>query len=523
MPGESLKIITNGYVLTCDSKNRGGRYTLLIRNGRIEEISDSADLFTYLHPYAEIIDASGRLVVPGFVNAHFHSESLLLRARTQGLHFGLWPHDIRLQECSRKLLDRSSFGDIRSLYLAAYFGHLKSGTTCVGEFGPSVGGDGLAIMLDAIDRTEVRSVVTLQNWDQITKVIDLDGRKKKFNINLGRSNDLTVYTFESLSRASRDLKMPLLAHVAEQREDGEEIKKNFQKNTMALLRDFDTLREGTVLVHLNHLGEKEVELLDELSLTATVCARSAAFKQTGYPSLRHLASHDVRLCIGTDWSNLEMVKEMQFLHELPLLVPGVRPFKEMELLRMATINGAYALGLSSEIGSIEAGKNADLVFFDIEDVRLPQPGPRATADQLAELLVNHLNSKQISDVMINGEFYVTRGQIMTMSEEDVIGGFQKTCENFFPGSAGRTDQHSKFSSDSKPRLVSFVFDTKPRDVAGFEEGHPADNPALSPPEKLTGPTKSKTYPVTTPEPTKSPAKPELSKDVKRIFGDDGDF
>ena len=523
MPGDSLKIITNGYVLTCDSANRGGRYTLLIRNGRIVEISDSADLFTYLHPYAEIVDASGRLIVPGFVNAHFHSESLLLRARTQGLHFGLWPHDIRLQECSRKLLERSSFDDLRSLYLASYFGHLKSGTTCVGEFGPPVGGEGLSIMLEAIDRTEVKSVVTLQNWDQITKAIDLDGRKKRFAINLGRPNDLTVYTFESLSRASRDLKMPLLAHVAEQREDGEEIKKNFQKSTLALLRDFDTLREGTVLVHLNHLVEKEIDILEKLSLTVAVCARSAAFKQTGYPSLRHLAAHDVPLCIGTDWSNLEMLREMQFLYELPLLVPGIRAFTGMELLRMATINGAHALGLSSEIGSIEPGKAADLVFFDIADVRVPQHGSRAAADQLAELLINHLSSRQISDVMINGEFYVTRGQIMTMSEEDVIGGFKKTCESFFPDSVGTNERRVKLSSGSKPRLVSFTFDIKPRDVAGFEEGLPTDNPALSSSEGLTVPPKDKTRPVNTPESTDRLTKPELSKDVKRVFGEDDDF
>ena len=518
MTGESLKIITNGYVVTCDPANRGGRYTLLIRNGRIAEISDSADLFTYLHPYAEVVDASGRLIVPGFVNAHFHSESLLLRARTQGLHFGLWPHDIRLQECSRKLVERSSFDDLRSLYLAAYFGHLKSGTTCVGEFSPQVDGDGLAIMLDAIDRTEVRSVVTLQNWDQITKAIDLEGRKKRFNISLGRPTDFTVYTFESLSRASRDLKIPLLAHLAEQREGGEEIRKNFQRSAIAVLRDFDLLRVGTVLVHLNHLVEKEVETLEELSLTATICARSAAFKQTGYPSLRHLAAHDVRLCLGTDWSNLDMVKEIQFLYELPLLVPGIRPFRGMELLRMATINGAHALGLSSEIGSIEPGKWADLVFFDMADVRLPLHGPNATADQLAELLVNHLSSKQISDVMINGEFYVTRGQIMTMSEEDVIGGFQKTCESFFPVSAAATDQRSRSLSDNRPRLVSFTFDVNPRDGAGFEEGHPTESS-----EEPTGSAKNKKRPTTTSEPTDPLTKPELSKNVKRIFGEEDDF
>ena len=138
MAKDSLKIVANAFVIACDPENRGGRYNLLIRDGRIIEISDSLDLFTSLHPYAAVVDATGKLIIPGFVNAHVHSESILLRERTEELHFALWKRDIRLNDCIRMLQEADAHDDILSLYLTAYFSHLTSGTTLVGEFGPSL-------------------------------------------------------------------------------------------------------------------------------------------------------------------------------------------------------------------------------------------------------------------------------------------------------------------------------------------------------------------------------------------------
>ncbi len=183
---ESLKIIANAFVLTCDRDNRGGRYNLFIRDGRIPEISDSLDLFTSLHPYATVVDAKNKLIIPGFVNAHFHSDSFLLRDRTEGMHFSLWEQDIRFHECSRKLLEVSSYDDLRCLYLAVYFSHLKSGTTCVGDFCPRVNEQGLGHVLRAIDGTNVKSVITLTNWDQIAQAKEFDAAGRRFVISFGR-------------------------------------------------------------------------------------------------------------------------------------------------------------------------------------------------------------------------------------------------------------------------------------------------------------------------------------------------
>lgn len=428
---DSLKIIANAYVITCDPNNRAGRYNLLIRDNRIAEISDRLDLFTSLHPYATVIDASNKLVIPGFVNAHFHSESVLLRARTDGLHCSLWRADLRTQECIKGLLDPLNQDDVRNVYLMSYFSHLKSGTTCVGEFGLPFGDTSFNQMLLAMERTEVKNVVALQNWDQIVKAGEVGGGRHRFLVNVGKAEEFTVYGFENLTRAAKELKVPLIAHSGEQRSEVEFVRGTFHRNLLAVLQDYNVVAPETVFVHLNHLSRQETEALSVSDASVVLCARSAAFKRTGYPSLRHLANQRIRLAVGTDWGNVDVLEELKFLHQLHLLISGIPPFTPLQLVRMGTINGAHALGLSHEIGSIEPEKKADLTFYSLHDMRLPIIPEFAEAESLSSLLINHLTSRDVSEVMIDGEFYLAKREVMTMAEEEIIEGFRSTYSKFY--------------------------------------------------------------------------------------------
>ncbi|MBM2845378.1 MAG: Amidohydrolase domain protein, partial [Bacteroidetes bacterium] len=242
-----------------------------------------------------------------------------------------------------------------------------------------------------------------------------------------------------------------------------------------------------------------------------------------------LTRRNVRLCISTDWANQDVLLELRFLHELPMLVSGIRQLSPMELLRMATINGAYALGLSAETGSIEPGKSADLTFFNLSDIRVPFTAIRPTAEELAHLLVRSLTSRDISDVMIDGEFYVGRGEIMTMSEEDVVEGFRKTFDRFFPVSSRPLPSEPEELAAERPtgtrgKVLPFVPEQRvpAEGVEGFEEGFQIIQP---PPGVFEIKNNSvNMQPPPAPPPPKAPGpKPELSKDVKRIFGEDEGF
>lgn len=507
---ESPTIIANGFVLTCDPLNRAGRLSLLLRNGRIHEIARNADAFLTLHPDATVIDASQKLIVPGLVNAHAHAESLLLRERTRGRHAGLWKRDARLQEAAARLMVPESLDDLRMLYLYAYFSHLKGGTTLVGEFPPAVGDRGLVQILQAIDRTDIRAVVALQNWDQIQQARDLGATRPPLMISLGREEDYTVYSFEHLLRAAGELRVPVLAHAAEQREDMETVRKNFQKGFMAVLRDFGALRQNTLLVHLNHIPDDDVGFIDEAEAPVVICPRSAMMKQTGYPALRALLSARKRPCLGTDWGDVDMIAEMQFLHRLPLLLPGIPRIPPVEIVKMATIHGATALGLGDETGSIETGKEADLTFFTLHTLRAPLPRDTAGAQELSDLLLEALSSRDISDVMVGGEFYVARGQTLTVTEEDVAAGFRAMRERWFPAAIPSPSPEELQRAKPAPLAV----DAAGGSAAGFEQGLPAiEQPtAAAPPSPPPPPRPAREVRTT--------ALPELSKDVRKVFGDD---
>lgn len=511
---EGVTIITDARALTCDPRTHSGRLSIVVRNGRIADLSPNARLLISLYPGAQTIDASSKLVTPGFVNAHFQTESLLLREFTVGRHVSLWGQDVRIQERLARLVDPAYAEDLRALYLMAYFNHLRYGTTCVGEFPPMVDGRGLSTLLQAMKRTDVKSVVALQNWDQINEARDIPSDRQRFALSVGPEADLTVYTFQSLSRAAKELNLPLIAHIAEQKENVEAVKRNFQKGTVSLLRDFKVLQPPTTLVHLNHVGEEDIAAVADAGCTLVLCARSAAMKRTGYPSLRHMASHSMRLCIGTDWSSVDMLEEMRFLNMLPLMFAGMPSLTPLEILTMATINGAEALGLGDEIGSISQGKKADLVFFDLSGLHVDLLDDDPTADAMASFLLNHLSVQDITDVMVDGAFRVSQGHMITMPEEEITAGYRKTIDKFsLIGGKPRLD--------SIPKIIPFVAsDRVVHDADGFEEGFTSVKEQPEPEQAPPPPPKPAPAPPRGQD--RGPLKPELSRNVRKVFGEDDD-
>jgi 5-methylthioadenosine/S-adenosylhomocysteine deaminase len=520
---KDLLIIEGGLVLTCDPANHGGRLDLLIRKGRISTIAPRGVLRRQ-HADAQIIDATDKLVLPGLVNAHFHPESPLLQPLTAGVHFGLWAQDVSIRTALAQLLQPDSYDDVRSLTLAGAFAHVKSGTVAVAYFPPALDGQALEILGQSAARADLSSVQVLQTWQQIDRArAGLNGVRGYF-LGVGEEQDLTVYNLSTLVRTSKEMGIPLLAHVAERQEDEETVRTNFQKNAGSVLRDLGVLQPETVLVHCNHLQAPDLELIEATGATIVLCARSAGFKKTGYPILRLLASQNIRLAIGSDWAQTDMFEEIRFLAQLPRLVTGVPAFSPLELMRMGTINGAVALGLGAEVGSIESGKRADLVFLSLRDLRLPTLTGSPSSKEISEFVVTTANAQMISEVMINGEFAYSGGQLATITEDDVLAGFRATLEKWY-ASVPPTEEAVKVppvdaEEAHQAKILPFV-SREPLETPeeeGFEEGFTVIGPRHGIPSAPQG-TPPPDRPVTPPA-EETEHQPELPKNVRREFGDD---
>ena len=370
---EDVLIVADGLVLTCDPENRAGLLSLAVRSGTIVEIGEDAAAIRSRYPGAPGLDASGMLVLPGFVNAHLHSVSLLLREVTAGLPLSGWKASARLREAASRLYSPAASDDLMTVVKAATAAQVKSGTTTIAEMPAEIEADMFRRVVGTVsgirNRASLSGGAHLGPAEQPHAKSIGDGHV--FAMDLGAEEDFTVYSLESRIHAAREAGIPLFAHVGETREGVEMVRRNFQKPLFHVLREFGALHADTLCAHLNHCGEPDAQALRDAACTLTVCVGSAMAKQTGYPFLRTSWRMTCALRVGTDWGGVDVLAEVRLLAQLPSFIPGVPEFTPIELLRMATINGAETLGLGNGTGSIEPGKRADLVMLKLDDVRVP--------------------------------------------------------------------------------------------------------------------------------------------------------
>jgi 5-methylthioadenosine/S-adenosylhomocysteine deaminase len=469
------------------------------------DINPAAQTLTSLYPGAKVVDARTRVVFPGFVNAHFHTESVLLRYITRRTPFGAWNALPDLQGVIARMVDPSSAAAIAMLYRVAGISQLRSGTTTVADYParytPAVLGDAI----EALAATGIRSVVSLQTWEQVESVRSAPPGARQYSISLGPESDWTVYSLEGFVRAAADTQFPLAAHLGEMRAEIEAMRGLFKKGPLRILKDCGALTPGTHLMHCNHIGEKETDLLREAGNPVTLCVRSTLAKETGYPLLRSLASRDVAACLGTDWGETDLLGEISVLRNLRRYATGMPPYTPLELMRMATINGAHALGIASHTGSIEVGKYADLVMISLDDLRLPAPGVNPTAGEIAEIITDYCTTGMIAEVMTQGVFRVWNGEAVRVDGEEILREFRQLQGSFLPRAVEE-------SGEENPAGIPFVASDRGEKtpLAGSGETEP-ESPRepganIRPPGKTPGDSLQK-FPIVT-------------KKLGKIFGED---
>ena len=148
----NLLILADGTIITCDPENRAGRCSLLLQDGLITEIAEDSQSLWKRYPSATVVDAAQKLVLPGFVNTHTHSEGLLLREFTEGVPYSRWGHITGLRDAESLLCSPEWHDEVRALTLSAMATHLQAGTTAVCEFPLPLGGAGVRTMLEAAGR-----------------------------------------------------------------------------------------------------------------------------------------------------------------------------------------------------------------------------------------------------------------------------------------------------------------------------------------------------------------------------------
>ena len=411
-----IKVIKNGNVITMDETGKQiEKLDIVIKDDTIAQVCSK-----YEGNADEVIDASGKIVMPGLVNAHTHLGMSYFRATNDNLTLQKWLNDM-IWPIENKMDDKDTYlGTLLSIIEM-----IKTGTTCANDMYFNCNGS-----IKAIKETGFRCMFTRTLMDndsagdnRIDEFIKLYEENKKDKLITFSVSPHALYTcnhdyLTKCSELASKLDLPIHIHYCENKDEIEGILEQYNKSPLSVLIDTGLINNKLILAHATFIDDDSLEYFKDKDVTFVTNPVSNLNLGCGIADLVKYRDY-VNLAIGTDGqgsgNNLNMFYHMSLVD---LLQKGKYEdptvFSSYEVLKMATINGAKALGLEREIGSIKPGKKADIIMLDMNDA-LTAPG----TDVITNVVHNAYNS--VNMTMIDGNILMKDKKLcLNISEEKLI-------------------------------------------------------------------------------------------------------
>jgi 5-methylthioadenosine/S-adenosylhomocysteine deaminase len=421
-------LIKNGTIVTMDENDSIVRGDLLIRAGRIAgvggESATSVD---------EVIDANGCAVLPGFVQTHLHLCQTLFRGAADDLSLidwlkkRVWPMEAAHTPESIRASARLSIAEL-----------VRGGTTCAltmetvrhteevlrvveeSGFRATVG----KCMMDRGDDVPRQLYEeTHESVQESLRLIDewhgrADGRIRccfapRFAISCTRE------LLSEVAQLARERGVMIHTHAAENKNECEIVERETGKRNVAYLDALGISGAHVMLAHCIHLDDEEMAMLARTKTNVAHCPSSNLKLGSGIARVSEMIERGISVSLGADGAacnnRLDMFTEMRTAALLQKALHGPEVLPAARALRLATIDGARALGLEKEIGSLEIGKRADVIVVD-----LAQPHSSPQRDDVLSALVYSAGSSDVRATIIDGRVVMRGGELLTLNEADVI-------------------------------------------------------------------------------------------------------
>ncbi len=400
-------------------------HCIVIDDGRIADLLPSDQVDTQYHS-AIVNYYDQHLLMPGLINAHTHSPMNLFRGLADDLALNEWLNQ-HIWPAEARWVSESFVHDGSRLAIAEM---LRSGTTCFNDmyFFPEVTarlardtGIRACIGLIAID---FPSAWASEAMDYIDKGLALRDRFRSDSLIHTPFAPHAPFTVsdEPLSRIrvlADEMDLPVHIHVHETEGEIAQSLEQYGKRPLARLNDLGLVSPNLMAVHFTQATDDEIALLAESGSHVVHCPESNLKLASGFCPVKKLMDAGVNVCLGTDSAasnnDLNMIGEMRTASLLAKGVSGdATALTAMQTVRMATINGARALGLDTHTGSLEIGKYADLIAIDFSSIEL-----NPVYDPVANLVYS-CNREQVSDTWVAGKHLLKGRQLTTLDEQELI-------------------------------------------------------------------------------------------------------
>ncbi len=411
-------LIRNGFLITADQQDTCIDGCVIVQDDTI--LYAGAEALAPQIKADRVIDAKGGIIAPGFVNTHTHVPMTMMRgyaddiALMDWLQNHIWPAEERLTD------DAVYWGTMLACAELA-----AGGVTCFSDMY-----NFNAQIAKAADHAGLRALVAVA-------VLDIDGngdarlkRAEEFfetvkgyervNAAIGPHAEYTVSPnmFGKVRDLAAKLGSRIHVHISETQGEHQDSIARHGKTPIALLESLGVLEQPVMAAHCVWVSDDDIEIMARHNVSVMSCPGSNLKLGSGIPRVAHMLEKGVNVSCATDGAasnnNLSMMEEMTLtallqkgINKNPSLIPA------NTALRLATINGAKALGMSNIIGSLEAGKQADLIIINTDGVRYC---PRVN-------LLNHLVysgcDADVSLTMVGGRILYENGAVTFGDIEEI--------------------------------------------------------------------------------------------------------
>ncbi|HEY8227009.1 MAG TPA: 5'-deoxyadenosine deaminase [Pyrinomonadaceae bacterium] len=419
-------LIKGGTLLTMDRVRPIVQGDLLITGNRISSVGDkgqSADV---------VIDATDSVVLPGFIQTHIHLCQTLFRGSADDLSLidwlkmRVWPmeaaHTASSVAASARLgiaeLIKSGTTSILSMETVSHTAEVfkvveESGfRATVGKCMMDKGDEVPAALHEQTAQSIEESLALLETWHG-----KANGRIRycfapRFAISCTRE------LLETVARLARERGVIVHTHASENINECAIVESESGLRNIAYLNQVGITGEHVVLAHCVHLNESEIDILKSTRTNVAHCPSSNSKLGSGIAPIKQLLSEKVAVSLGADGAacnnRLDMFTEMRLAALLQKTLHGPEALTAERVLQLATIDGAKAVGLASDLGTLEPGKKADVIV-----VRLNQLHTSPRTD-LASTLVYAAEAEDVDTVVIDGELVMRERKLMTIDESTTI-------------------------------------------------------------------------------------------------------
>ncbi len=444
-------LITGEYVITMTGEGLG-----IIENGAvgvkgngIEVVGRAGEIKSKYRAH-RVMDAPGQVIMPGLIDAHIHTGINILRGLSQDvdnwMQEGLWPFASCLQEegmVKGSLVNiiegvkagTTTFCDYTSPMQAIVKNHVQVGsrarvTDVINELSPRIRELEVGELYPfdpAVGQEKLENNITLlEEWHErergrITCTLGPQGPDML-------SKELLLEVRELAERYSTSIHM----HVAQGDREINQMEKRYNQRSIPFLDELGYLNEKLMAVHLTEATAAETHLLAERGASMILCSGSIAIIDGIVPPLREFLQVSSRAGLGSDQTPgnncSNMFNEMKLtalLNKCRARDPQIMP--AWQVMRLATIEGARAIGLGNEIGSLQPGKKADIIILNLNTPAFC-PHIKKPFRNIVPNLVYSARGDEVDTVIIDGQVVMEGRKLLTVDEGKAIREAQEEGE-----------------------------------------------------------------------------------------------